>query len=157
MPQNLGFAGRIASAVGRVNRFNPAARVAGAVAGRVGVSNDSIVGKAFNVGGPGHASIHEAMAHRMAHSRVGKAVAHASGAVTSRDPIIRGLAKKAQAHGLVGRDTAASHALGLHHKAGGLAGAIEGMRRKASKGSMANAVKNAQFESKHRRVHGKFA
>lgn len=153
MPQNLGFAGRIASAVGRVNRFNPAARVAGAVAGRVGVSNDSLVGKAFNVNGPGHASIHEAMAH----SRVGKAVAHASGKLASRDPIIRGLAKKAQAHGLVGRDSTASHALGLHNKAGGLAGAIEGMRRKAGKGSMANAVKNAQFESKHRRVHGKFA
>lgn len=43
--QNLGFAGRIASAAGRINRFNPGARVAGAVLGRVGVSHDSLVGK----------------------------------------------------------------------------------------------------------------
>ena len=155
--QNLGFAGRIASAAGRINRFNPGARVAGAVLGRAGVSHDSLVGKALNINQTHHASIHEAMASHMANSRAGKALAHAAGALSSRDPIIRGLAKHAQARGLVGHGTTAAMALGLDRKAAGLAGVIEGMRKKSAHNTLAGKVKNAQFEAKHKRVHGRFA
>jgi len=155
--QDLGLAGRVAGVVGRVNRFNPGARIAGAVAGRVGVSHDSLLGKALNVNQQHHASIHEAMASHMANSRAGKALAHAAGALSSRDPIIRGLAKHAQARGLVGHGTTAAMALGLDRKAAGLAGVIEGMRKKSAHNTLAGKVKNAQFEAKHKRVHGRFA
>lgn len=153
MPRSNYQPSRIAGAIGAVNRFNPAARITGAALGRVGVSRDSIAGQVFNVGGHG---IHEAMASRMAHSAAGRAVTHVAGKMAANDPIVRGIAKAAERRGLVKQGSTAHKALGLNRQAGGLAGVIEGMRKKSAGQTMTGRVKNAQFEAKHRRVHGRF-